>query len=387
MRARSVAGRLALGLVAAVLTLGLMELGVRLLLPQDLDYFNSAKIRRPSARPGITWELIPGARSASYIGVPVAINSLGLRDRELTVPKPPGTVRILAVGDSVTFGYGVALEDTFPKLLEARLNAGASGPTRYEVVNAGVEATGLDQYYHFVESSAAALEPDALLVNLALNDIAPYRDPSAPPPPRVDGGRTLLRRVNGALLLNSHLYLLSYMSLKSFLYRTGVLDINRVHDYDFLALERPSERQARAWRATLGWLDRLVGLARQRGWPAAVVVFPMEVQLTPGSLALYRREFGTELGPAVLAGEPQRRLADWGAARDVPVIDLLPAFRAAADRPLYLRNRAITFDPVHPSPLGHAVAAAALHEALGTTLPLDGRRAARPAPVAPGPRG
>jgi hypothetical protein len=175
-----------------------------------------------------------------------------------------------------------------------------------------------------------------------------------------------VRRINGALLLHSQAYLLGYMSVKSLLYRVRVLDIN--HESDFLPLEPPSDRQHRAWRASLEWLDRIASITRSRGWPLVVAVFPMEVQLTPDLLALYRRELGTRLGPEVLAGEPQRRVREWGATHDVPVVDLLPAFRAAAGQPLYLRNRSITYDPVHPSPLGHRVAGAVLHRALAAAL-------------------
>src|ERR671931_300174 len=102
-----------LAVLAFALTLGALEGAVRMLVPQDLDFFNTEKIVRPATQSGARLELIPGARSASYIGVPVSINSVGLRDdHEVTIPKPPGLVRVLGVGDSVTFGYGVRLEET-----------------------------------------------------------------------------------------------------------------------------------------------------------------------------------------------------------------------------------------------------------------------------------
>jgi lysophospholipase L1-like esterase len=270
----------------------------------------------------------------------------------------------------VTFGYGVRLEETFLKVLEQRLNAEPPGarPTRYEVLNAGVGATGLNDYYHFIEARAAALEPDVVLVNVVLNDIEPPRNTAPTARAEAAAGPGLVRRINGALVLHSEAYLLAYTSFKSLLYRMRVLDINRVHEYDFLPLEPPSDKQAAAWRASVDWLDRIASLTRSRGWPLVVTIFPMEIQLTPELVALYQREFGTRLGPEVLAGEPQRRIREWGAAHEVPVLDMLPAFRAAATQPLYLRNRAITYDPVHPNPLGHRVAGAALYEAVVPTL-------------------
>lgn len=51
------------------------------------------------------------------------INSLGYRDREFTIEKPSDTYRIAVVGDSVTFGVGVELEETFVKGIERRFAA------------------------------------------------------------------------------------------------------------------------------------------------------------------------------------------------------------------------------------------------------------------------
>jgi lysophospholipase L1-like esterase len=361
---------LAVAAVAALLALVVLEVGMRIAAPAKLEYFNSDKFRQRSARPGWTWELVPNARQASYIGVPVTINSLGLRDRELERPKPARTIRIVGVGDSITFGYGVRLDETFLKVLERRLNESAPGDIRYEVVNAGIEATNLDYYYGFVDTSAAALEPDLVMINLALNDIAEYTPVTGSAAPATSGSAPAraVRAVNDFLLQHSYLYLTSYLNLKSVLYWAGILDINRVHDYDFLTLEPSSPKQARAWDSTLKTLDRLVALARQRGYPVVVTVFPMEVQLSAERLEFYRKTYGTTLGPEALSGEPQRRLKKFGAGHNVVVVDLLPAFRAAADETIFLRNGAITYDPVHPSVAGHRVAAEALHQALMSTV-------------------
>ena len=67
----------------------------------------------------------------------VRTNALGLReDREVVPVAPPGTFRVLCLGDSVTFGYGVDRAATFPALLEDRL-AGALPRQRVEVIDAG----------------------------------------------------------------------------------------------------------------------------------------------------------------------------------------------------------------------------------------------------------
>ena len=57
-----------------------------------------------------------------FAGVPVRINNLGFRDdRDYSLEKGPRTIRILVLGDSVTFGHGSIYEHTYPYLLEQQL--------------------------------------------------------------------------------------------------------------------------------------------------------------------------------------------------------------------------------------------------------------------------
>src|SRR5262245_37533496 len=66
--------------------------------------------RTPHLLPGMPWMVsdtivghrnVPGFDDAKR---GISIDSLGLRGPEVVVPKPPGTVRILCLGDSTTFG-------------------------------------------------------------------------------------------------------------------------------------------------------------------------------------------------------------------------------------------------------------------------------------------
>jgi len=65
------------------------------------------------------------------------VNSKGLRDYEYDYHKPDNTYRILILGDSFAFGHGVELDETFPKILEKKLNKRAND-IKYRVINAGV---------------------------------------------------------------------------------------------------------------------------------------------------------------------------------------------------------------------------------------------------------
>ncbi len=76
------------------------------------------------------YELVPGQGD---------INSYGLRDQLHPLIKPRGTIRILAIGDSYTFGVGVTQAETYVGRLEAVLNERLGGrDIRFETLNAGV---------------------------------------------------------------------------------------------------------------------------------------------------------------------------------------------------------------------------------------------------------
>ena len=77
----------------------------------------------------------------NWQGIPVCINSQGLRGPEVDLEKPPGTYRVLNLGDSVVFGWGVRYEDTYGYQLQALLSQRyGSEPVTYEIINAGVNS-------------------------------------------------------------------------------------------------------------------------------------------------------------------------------------------------------------------------------------------------------
>jgi hypothetical protein len=89
-------------------------------------------------------------------------DSRGMRSPEPAVPKPSGTYRVLAVGDSCTFGSGVGQSGTYPMQLEHHLLSMRNEP-RFEVLNAGVPGFTSFQSLGLFEMEGAALSPDAVI--------------------------------------------------------------------------------------------------------------------------------------------------------------------------------------------------------------------------------
>lgn len=159
-----------LGLLPALLV---CELWLALFHPVDLhptdvfleQHVSQAHAGLMSLRPNTAMRM-----RTSEFDVAIRINGQGLRDRTFSPEPPAGALRVLVLGDSQTFGYGVEAEQTYPKLLEAELSRELSRPV--EVINAGVPGTGTAQQLHFLEEAGWALKPDMVIVGVfPFNDL------------------------------------------------------------------------------------------------------------------------------------------------------------------------------------------------------------------------
>ena len=66
------------------------------------------------------------------------INRFGFRERDFELEKAANRYRIAIIGDSLTFGKGIAEQDRFSNLLEQRLNSeNRRRDFSYEVLNFG----------------------------------------------------------------------------------------------------------------------------------------------------------------------------------------------------------------------------------------------------------
>jgi lysophospholipase L1-like esterase len=155
------------------------------------------------------WTLSPGFAGRFVrpaFDVEVRANRLGLRDRE-PGPKTPGTFRILGLGDSFAFGWGVPAEACFLERLEALLDASRPG-VAHEVLNAGIPGYGTYEARRMLQSVGPAWGPD--LVLLAFYEGNDYLNNGEAPRRRavVDGYLTDLNGRPGFLARHSALFAL-----------------------------------------------------------------------------------------------------------------------------------------------------------------------------------
>jgi hypothetical protein len=170
----------AFGLLAGA---GLAEVGLRLAgIRFDASLYTADPVRGWALRPGSEgWSVSEGD---AY----VRINSDGLADRERATAKPPHTLRIAVLGDSMTEARQVALEHRFTSVMQRELaTCVALGGRAIDVINFGVPGYGTAQELLTVRSHVWKYEPDIVVVvfyagndlfdNHQALDTAPYPRP------------------------------------------------------------------------------------------------------------------------------------------------------------------------------------------------------------------
>lgn len=351
---------LALG-TAAALALG--EVAVRLVRPQARVVISPGLYE---ADPPGRYRLHPGYRGTmtnrTEFRHRVSINAAGLRGAEVEA-KRARRPRVLAIGDSFTFGMGVEDGETFAALLPAEL---AKAGVEAEALNGGLPGTGIPDLVDWLERHGQALRPDlvvlAVFVGNDLTDALPGRDEIEIRDGRV-GPRGAPAGLRAWLHRRSHLFLL----VKNALSQPATMPLRRAvglgEPYRLRTLRRefavysktPGDELAAATAATDEALGRLAELAGERGFRLAAMLIPGEVQV---DAARWRASLETlGLDPATVdPAAPTRVFADLLAGRGIPWLDLtgaIAAVRAARARIYYREDR-------HWTPAGHALAAAEL---------------------------
>jgi len=346
--------RLLLSCVSLALVLTLAEGGLRLWHARNPIAGLKTLHRLTPDQPQL-FELDPGARTVlEEGGIVYEVNRDGMRDRIHPRERPgqredrPSRLRIALVGDSVSFGVGVADDAIFPALLEARLGNGA------EVLNFGVGGYNAYNERGLLESRVLAYQPDLVVVQFCINDL---NDPTLHFDSQTrmalgeipDEAYPNLEWKHARAEADPEVSWLAGCNLRL----CGLLPaaLTSAHDggersqyLTHVALARLSRGPVSAWLRRQ--YDAMNAASTAAGARFVVIAMPHQEQLANPAL----REIQTDL-------------VDLGRRAGWPVLDPLPAFLAAAEtgEPLFL-------DIWHLSAAGHAVVAAELERALPSLL-------------------
>ena len=127
-------------------------------LDEDLSLAESLRLEPLWKKVGGTWHL--------------KTNSLGIRAKGEIPAKSKNHFRILALGDSITFGLAINDEETYPVQLEEILQRIFPAPVKVEVINAGVTGYSSRQGLVYLREKLLFLKPDLVIIGFGVDDSA-----------------------------------------------------------------------------------------------------------------------------------------------------------------------------------------------------------------------
>jgi lysophospholipase L1-like esterase len=251
-------------------------------------------------------------------------NSVGLRNTE-ELNNDEDVTRILAIGDSFTYGFYVHNEEAYPARLEEVLEQSNTG--RYQVLNAGVPGYTLQDELAYLNEKGLALNPDVVILGVYTNDIFDYM----PQMRQYFARQTMMATASGtALSVQSPLSV--WLRQNSALYN-GLLSLRgqlsaaqiaqtvanvtptieglevAYHNITFLAPDTPDNQVH--WQAYEADFRALVATLNERNIPLIVVLFPDLNQFPENGMPI----------------RPQAFFAQLTQELNVPFVDMLPLFR------------------------------------------------------------
>ena len=329
---------LAVNLLLLAGGLGLLEIGARArdyggvrnalssLLQPEPSRFGGTENRRDwlVTDPDLGYRLNPAAD---------AVNMIGIRAPEVRVPKPPGRFRVIVVGDSVAWD-----ERGFVPQIADRLEAPPG--MSIEVINAAIPGYTTFQERTLLERDLLGFDPDLVLVQYCLNDHHRFLH-------FVNGSGDWLvtEEAKQRLQLDGDGWG-AYLTRHSALVRQLRFAVRARIEIDGNAfLARQSHHFGPAWqdepvRAVEAHLIAMRDAVQAQGAGFAILVPPIAEQLEPRWL---------DWNEAIVLA-PQRRLAAFAEREGIPLLDLHPAFRAAAPDVLFR-------DLLHFTDRGHEITA------------------------------
>lgn len=273
--------------------------------------------------PFLLWDMPPGQRSEQ--GVVVNVNSRGMRGPDFVVPKPSGTRRILALGDSSVYGFGVEDSEVFTSVMQKELGSPV------EVLNGAVGGYSTIQSLRFLYRNIRDIDPDLILIaNLwSDNNFDSFVD------------RELLEAYSGHKPVPTHglyRYLSRSQLFKSLDYMMRYQQLHQEgHRLTWMPGHgKPDGRRRVELNDYARNLDKMVQLAKEQGGEAMFLI-------------LANKEDAEGSGAPFKAWDPYRQaMRDTATRYGSFVVDLpevLTASKQAAS--------ALFWDQMHPTALGH----------------------------------
>ncbi|HRH96216.1 MAG TPA: SGNH/GDSL hydrolase family protein, partial [Prosthecobacter sp.] len=165
---RRVASLLLQGFIILVVTGLFVEVGFRVLESRSSSkYYYEGKggIWMDDSRWG--WKPTPGPfkMGTPEFEVTGDVNDMFMNEPPVDMAADAARTRVMVLGDSHTFATGVSREQTWPSVLEQRLNSGS--PSRFAIYNAATTGYNLHQYLLRLKDQGPVLKPHYVVLGLS----------------------------------------------------------------------------------------------------------------------------------------------------------------------------------------------------------------------------
>jgi lysophospholipase L1-like esterase len=318
------------------ITLSILSVGVALLALELLLQVISYEVEAPREH--------RICENCSYLYEPIPhagrLNSFGFSGPETTLKKPQDTLRVLIVGDSVSYGSGVEDKDTFPRVLQSLLHT----EKKIEVINAGVRGYTTYNEARYLRDKLFDFSPDLVILQTCMNDIT---NPSwhwnavstvalTPPDeayPNLELKNSPLRSETffGKIIGKSLLYTIGTIAYLKYTKFETEKHIGIDQDGKFWPTYITAESdqtllpyldyQSREWIWLRTQLDVALGVAKKKSVPLALLIVPMSFELDP--------EYPFD---------PEANFLRYCKESGIPCLNLIDTFKGKNPKELYLLN-------------------------------------------------
>jgi lysophospholipase L1-like esterase len=290
--------------------------------------------------PKLYWKLKPNQDCFTKIGhKPVHVNSHGTRGPEFSTAKPPNTIRILSLGDSRTFGWGLSWPETYSGRLQELLQQKFGASKKIELINAGVNAWSYSQMFVYFRDHGLACKPDVVILAEA-NLWTQFSENNSPEFVRQFMWRVRLKNFLRRFAIYHYVVEVKLKGLYE-RERTKFIPVNPNDDPLFKA-EQQKDPNAMFRSA----IEDVCRLAQTNGVQPVLLFLPTVDELN-----------STNVSPIL---KIKREIHD---QLHVPLVDLTPDLRPKG-KALYLDA-----DPVHLNAAGNEIIAEKLFETLTNLIP------------------
>jgi len=145
------------------------NLGAPRLPPVQRGNVTLPQLIRPSANPKVIYELIPN-QSVQFLDQQVTVSALGFRGPAVAPVKPRDTKRIVGLGDSLMFGWGVGDTEYYLALIAERL-ANQAPRRPVEVINSAVPGYNTVMEVETLKERLLQFMPDVVIIEYVDNDL------------------------------------------------------------------------------------------------------------------------------------------------------------------------------------------------------------------------